>query len=355
MTRYVSTGKSFRRNGTVLPTTEKRATAESISVLTLIGAITSQVVLITAAFYYFGWVYTHSYFEYFGVDTSLLGYSTTDYVLRSITVAYDPFIYLTFAALALFGLHRLLMTPALMRNKIGLPSRSNATMSAPSQSGTHCSVHQKLCRAAHSVIDWTRRRPGLSGIRRIIGTLQAIAVVFVAAGFAGKFFLGKFGVSLGLFLPLSLMLGVSLLGYVTHVRSTYPDAFATRTPSWSGPLSRVYTLVLLTLGLAAGLWAVSIYGAQIGNRLAISTANELPSRPGVVVYSTERIALGGPGINATEIYQSGAKYHFQYTGLRFLARVPDKFLLLPARWQHGHDRVFLVRDDNSVRIDIETW
>jgi hypothetical protein len=356
VTRHVAAGKSFRHDSAgATPATEKSTATDRNSVLAIIGAITSQVVLLTAACYYFGWVYTHRFFEYFGVDTNLLGYGTTDYVLRSITVAFNPFIYLVFVALALFGFHHVIIAPALMTTKFGPPSRLSGATITPNPFGNYRSARNGLGRAAGMVISCARRRPGLSDIRWIIGTLRAGAVLLVLATVAGEIFPKQYGAPLGLFLPFFLMLGVGLLGYVSHIRSTYPDVFAATTPSWSGPLSRLYTVVLLMGGLVAALWTVSIYAAQVGTRLAITTAAELPSRPGVLVYSVERIAVSGPGITSSSISQPGEKYHFQYTGLRFLGRGPDKLLLAPAKWQHGRDRVFLVRDDDSVRIDIQAW
>jgi hypothetical protein len=207
-----------------------------------------------------------------------------------------------------------------------------------------------------SAVGWARElerwRLGPSGIRWIVGVFQAIAIVLAVAVFAGMLLPEQFGASLGPFLPLSLMLSVGLLGYVAHVCSRYPDALASAAWSWPIPPSRAYTLTLLTLGLVAGLWAVSLYGDHAGTRSATDFAAQLPTRPGVVIYSTERIALNGPGIDAREIAELGTKYHYQYTGLRFLVNSPDKFLLLPSRWQHGRDRVLVLRDDNSIRIDI---
>lgn len=351
-TRHVPAAKLFRHDSVVATSAVEKGTAtDRSSVLAIIGAVTSQAVLLTAALYYFGWVYTHSFFGYFGVDTNLLGYGTTDYVLRSITVAFNPFIYLVFVTLALFGFHHIIVAPALMRARFHpSPRLSTATRT----SGIYRSARAGFGQAMGLVISCARRRVGPSGIRWIIGTVRIGAVLLVLAVVAGEIFPKQYGIPLGLFLPLFLMLGAGLLGYVSHVRSAYPDLFAATTPSWSAPLSRAYTIVLLMTGLLAALWAVSIYADQVGTRLAITTAVELPSKPGVVIYSVDRIAVSGPGITSSPIAQPGEKYHFQYTGLRFLGRVPDKFLLAPARWQHGRDRVFLIRDDDSVRIDIQT-
>jgi len=326
-------------------------------VLPIIGAVTSQVVLITALFYYFGWVYNRSYFDYFGIPNSLVEYGTADYVLRSIDVTFRPFTYLLFAALVSFAFHRLMIVPALIRTTSDLPLVQNTAISGAIDPATSPhSTRPGLGRAVGSVVGWARAlghwRLGPSDIRRIIGLFQAVAIVLAGAVFAGLIFSEPFGASLGLFLPLSLMLSVSLLGYIAYVRSMYPDVFATAIPPWRTRPSRTYYLALLALGLMAGLWVVSVYGDYVGTRVATNTAAQLPNRSGVVVYSTERIALNGPGIDVREIALPDTKYHYQYTGLRLLVRARDKFLLLPASWQHGRDRVLLLRDDESIRIDI---
>lgn len=357
VTRDVLADNAVHSDGVAPSIPKQRTVRDSSNVLTIIGTITSQVVLITALFYYFGWVYTRSYFEYFGIHTSLVEYGTTDYVLRSIDVAFRPFIYLTFAALVSLAFHRFVMAPALIRATSDLPLVSNTAISGVTDpTPSPRSTRPGLGWAVGSVVSWARAlghwRLGPSGTRRIIGVFQAVALVLAGTVFAGLVLPEQFGASLGLFLPLSLMLSASVLGYIVHVRSTYPDVFAATMPPWRTASSRAYCLTLLALGLIAGLWVVSVYADDVGTRRATNAVAQLSTRPGIVIYSTERIALNGPGIDVREIAQSGAKYHYQYTGLRLLVRVPDKFLLLPASWQHGRDRVLFLRDDDSVRIDI---
>jgi hypothetical protein len=359
-TRDVPSVNAVRSDGDAPSTPERRTVTESSNVLPIIGMITSQVVFITALFYYFGWVYTRSYFNYFGIDTSLVGYGTADYVLHSINVAFRPFVYLAFAALASLAFHRLVMAPALMRATSDLPNLSNTTSSGVTDPVTlPRSSRPGLGRLVGLVVSsaWAlgHWRLGLSGIRWIIGVSQAVALALAGVVFIGLLFFEQFGASLGLLLPLSLMLSVSLLGYIVHVRSTHSDVFAATMPPWRTASSRAYGLILLALGLVAGLWVVGVYGDQVGTRLATNTAAQLPIRPGIIVYSTGRIALNGPGVDVREIAQPDSKYHYQYTGLRLLVRASDKLLLLPASWQHGHDRVLLIRDDDSIRIDIAAW
>jgi hypothetical protein len=337
-----------------MPESEQRTVMDQNGMLTIIGAITSQAVLITALFYYFGWVYIHSFYAYFGIDTNLLGYSTVDYLLRSINLTFLAFMYLAFTVLALLAFHRLVMMPALTEGQVGSPRLSNAVTGGVNGSAITWLVRPALSRVLDLIVRWVRAlgcwrlRP--SSARWIIAILRALAIGLVLVVFTGIAFPERFGVPLGLLLPLFLMFSVSTFGYLAYVRSKYSNAH-TATARPPAP-SRVYILTLLALGLVAGLWAVSLYGDQVGTRLAADFVAELPDQPGVVIYSTERIALNGPGINVSDIAQSSTKYHWQYSGLRLLTHTPDKFLLLPAGWQHGRDRVFLLRDDDSIRIDI---
>jgi hypothetical protein len=332
------------------------AVTDQSGVLTIIGTITSQVALVTALFYYFGWVYIHSFYTYFGIDTNLLGYSTADYVVRSINVAFLAFMYLAFTALALSAFHRLVMAPVLMQEQPRPRLPSNAVVSGVSNSAIPRFAGPGLGQVMGLVVSWARSsgrwrlRP--SGARRIIGALQVVAVILAIVVFAGVIFPDQFGVPLGFFLPLLLMFSVSALGYIAHVRSRYPDTLVATTTAFPAARSRMYISTLLTLGFVAGLWAVSLYGDQVGTHGATDFVVQLSNQSEVIIYSTERIALNGPGINVSDITQPGIRYHCQYTGLRLLAHTPDKILLLPAKWQHGHDRVFLLRDDNSIRIDI---
>jgi len=344
-------GSVCQPNGTLSSGPKQYAGTDSGNVLTIIGTVTSQGVLITALFYYFGWVYTHGLFDYFGVDPNLVGYGTVDYALRSINVAFYPFIVAAFAALVLFGIHRIVIAPGLLNDKADPLSLSN--MVTPDLSGSASLRHAWPTRLIASLTrSWGRQRQRPARIRWLLGALRLVAIICASVVFVGILFPGQVGIPLGLAMPLLLIVSVALLGYVAHMCSRYPNAALATTITVVAPPSRAYTLTLLALGLIAGLWAVSLYGNYAGVHHAKDVATRLASQSGIVVYSTERVALSGPGIAVAEIAQSGSKYHYQYTGLRLLAHASDKYLLLPSAWQHGRDRVFLLRDSDSIRVDI---
>ncbi len=288
----------------------QRPKADLSSALAIAGTITSQTVLITGLLYYFGWVRAQATARYFGLDTTLVGYSTTGYLLRSVNVTFMPFMRVALVALVLLGLHRLLVLRAL-----GMPAGSRA------------------------------RRMG----RWIVTVTRGVAVALAAVGIIRMLFPDQLGWPSGLALPLLIIVSVALLGYVAHLRSTHLEGLAT--PPASHP--QVQALVLLAIGLLGALWAVSLYADQGGRQAAANIVAELPDRrPAVVIYSAERIALNGTGVEVAEIAQPDSRYRYQYSGIRFLARSTDKYLLLPVGWRRGHDRVFVVPDDDSIRIDI---
>jgi hypothetical protein len=331
---------------------EQGRAAEATSPLAVVGTIASETALFTGVLYYFGWVRAHASLGYFGVDPGLVGFSTPDYVLRSINVAFLPFFYAAIAALMLLGLHRFVVLPTL--DRAGADSPQPPDTSGNGDSGRPYRAHQVFIRVVSYPLTLGDDGRGTRRVVRwFVGIVETVAGGLGLVVIVGVLFPAQVGVPLGLTLPVLLLASISLFGYVAYLRSRFREQFASTMRSLRGdPPSRVLSLFLLSLGLLASLWVVSLYGGQVGIRIATDFARHLPTESEVVVYSTERIALLGPGVVVTEITQPGTKYHYQYTGLRLLAHSPDKYLLLPMGWQRGRDRVFLVRDDDSIRADI---
>jgi hypothetical protein len=343
------------------------ATAGEQSWAAIAGTVTSQTALVIGLLYYFGWVRTQATFAYFGVDTSLIGYGTSDYVLRSVEAAFQPFIWTALITLALLGIHRFLI-----RRALDMPEGSRVRV------GVQCSVL----------------------------TLHLVGIGLAAVVITGMLIPDRVGRPLGLLVPVSLIVSVALLGYVAYLRSTHSAELTTPTrrlmqPTdpedqdaetavnkdsrrqcaghrdaqsfdelphrkrllvaygrWSSPRvaphSRAQTFVLLVLGLLGMMWAVSLYAGQLGADVASRLVSELHNRSSVVIYSTERIAVAGTGVEVVEIVQPGSKYHYQYSGICLLAHSTDRYILLPMNWKRGRDRVFILRDNDSIRIDVAT-
>ena len=70
----------------------------------------------------------------------------------------------------------------------------------------------------------------------------------------------------------------------------------------------------------------------------------------MVVYSVERLAMaGGPGVTVTPL-QSGALYHYEYTGLRLLLVRSGTYYLLPVGWNGYRDQTYIFDDSDQIRI-----
>lgn len=304
-------GRSVLRPSMVQQTAQ-RPPSSSPSGFAIIGKITSHTAAIGAVLFYFGWLRTHAIFDYFGIDPTLISYSPIDYMLRSVNVAFPPLIGGACAALILFGVHHFAISPMLDRMK-----RSRA----------------------RNVIRW------------IVLAAQALAAALIAVGITGVLFPDQIGIPLGIVLPLLLIAATIMLGYTAYLQSHYPGLLGRIRMGPQNVSFRLHRTVLLTLGLLASLWTVGLYANHLGTQIATAWARRLPAEPTAVIYSTDRISLFGPGVQVAEFNQPGTKYHYQYSGIRLLARCNDKLLLLPGGWQRGRDSIFVIRDDDSIRAD----
>ena len=79
---------------------------------------------------------------------------------------------------------------------------------------------------------------------------------------------------------------------------------------------------------------------------------EIRRQPLVVLFTEHRLQLDGPGVQVAPLGADGDRYRFQYSGIRTLIRTKQALLLIPVGWQRGSDRVFVVPDDGSSRVDI---
>lgn len=269
----------------------------------VIMAVVSQVAVITALLYYFGWVRTQAAFAYFGVDVGLLGFSTSDYVLRSLNSAIPLLIVAGLIVMGATALHR--------------PFVELASVAAG---------------------DRTRRVITISAVVVVAAVLVVILVL-------GMFPLRIRRVATGYPLPLALIGIVFLAAFGWQVWATDGD-------NRSHPGARVWAVLLSALALLGMLWLIALYAQDIGERRGAEIAAKLNGGTEVVLYSSERLAIDGPGVIDQPLAQEGSRYRVRYLGLRLLARTPDSYLLVPADWRKGSSSVFVVNTDDSVRLDL---
>ncbi len=273
----------------------------ALSVLTTIGP---PLTVITALMIYFGWARTREQGRLMGVDVSLFGYSTQDYVLRSISSLYLPL--LALAAMTLVAL----------------------------------AAHQWVVRAL--------RRPG--GSRRLtpvgraalaFGLLLSLAAVVVAS-------VGPVSpVWLPLATPLSLVVGTVVAAYGGWLVSASREGTdgAPRTPAWQA------TLRLLCLGAIVSLalfWAMSIYAGVVGRGYALQLEQQVVWLPQATAFSRTPLGIEAAGVVESRL-GTGWDATYRTTGLRFLERSGGRIFLVHDGWTAQEGSIIVLPDNAEIR------
>jgi hypothetical protein len=263
------------------------------------GLLLSQTAVLTALLFYFGWVRSRETYGYFGVDVELLGFSASDYVLRSVNSAFRP--------LMVLGLLGVAVT------------------------------------VAHGRVSET------GGQRMMPPIVLAVGALSVAVGLAG-IAVGNLGGQLGIALPISLTAGFLLIAYADllwcRMRGARP--WAARAPA-----AHVRTFLLLGLAILGLFWSVSLYAVEVGRERAESLHRQLRSRTRAVVFSKDRLSLAGRGVQLVE-QPPGSRYRHRYSGLYLLAQAQGRYFLLPIGWSKGRDSVLMIPDTDDIRLEFTT-
>jgi hypothetical protein len=292
------------------PTRSLRATLRGV------GTVVAPTSAVTALLYYFGWTRTSVQATRLGLDESLLGYSTQDYLLRSITSMLAPLVVGFLALLAGLGLHALLTT---WIQRTGGP-------------------------ADKSTAEPVRRRR----LGRVVVGIGVGGLVLVAVGGAGTQ-VKQPSHELYLATPICVTLGLILLIYAANLyrRFLIRAALADAAEELQG-LRVVGVGAVLMLVIASLFWNVSHYADIKGRRLASTVERQVPNQPSVIVYSEKRLYLQPPVIE-TRLDPTDAAYKFAYSGLKLLFRADDKFFLRPAEHLPGPNIV--LPDGPGLRLE----
>jgi hypothetical protein len=266
---------------------------------TVAGLAFGQLGAITALAYYFGWARAQAFLRYFGLDTSTVDFSTTDYVLRSVSAAYWPLMVLGTVVVLALALH---------------PRIRTALERAGSRRG------------------------------RYLDVAAAVGVGMLSLAVAGLYNVWVFPRSIPV-VPLLLTAGIAVVGYSWFLR--WPGASRQATD-----VLRKAQLVALAGLIAGGLfWTCGSYATTVGETVAREYAEDLPYEAEVLVFSAQRLGLKGPGVQVDPIGDEASVHRFRYTGLRLLLRSGDRYFLLGKDWRPGHDSVFVLSESDTVRLE----
>lgn len=274
----------------------------------ILGAIVAPTTLLTALLYYFGWSHAYWFCDYFGVNSTVLGFTTTDYLMRSVDALFVPMTVAACAALLAVWGH------SVLRARLAAGSRPRAL------------------------------RFGVPGAMLLGGVL-------LAGGFLSVFTTTVLSEHL-VAAPLSLGFGVLLLVYVLHLRQLIAAAPAGTDPDrgrgWVAVAEWAVVFVLIGLSL---FWAATDYSAAVGRSRASDFVAGLPRYPNVVIYSEHSLSLHVPGIRQVRCTDADTAYRFRYDGLKLVLESGDQYLFLPSQWTSARGIAILIPRSDSLRLE----
>jgi len=276
--------------------------------LEIIGRVVAPASLLTAMFYFFGYMREQAFYQYFGVDLGSTGLSTTDYLMSSANVAFVPV-----SVLALITAGALVAQPVLAAGVTRCTGRA-------------CVVLASL--------------------------LAAAAVALLAIAVTGLVLPSKEIWGQPLVAPIALGGAALLAGYGFTFGERHAAVPAgMRRKLVEGRTTR--TVALAVLIMISLFWMTANIGAAHGRNQAAMIQRTLAIRPGATVYSRQKMYLLGSGVVTAPLNAANARYAFRYGGLRVLLHHAGQWVLLPAGWLPGRDAVVLLPDnDPDIRVEV---
>jgi hypothetical protein len=276
----------------------------------ILGTVVAPTTLLTSVLFYFGWMHAYWFFNYFGVNSTVLGLTTEDYLMRALDGLWVPMTLVAGAGLLVLWGH------AVLRTRL-------ATIS-----------------------------PGV--LRVLVSAMAALGLVLAVAGLWSVFAVEATVLErrlYGTIPPVSLALGVLLLMYAVHLwRSLAAEKTARgagRAP-WAAVAEWAGVFVLVGLSL---FWAATNYSHAVGTGRAHEHVRTLRAHPNVAVYSHQSLSLNAPGVRELRCQHPEASYRFRYDGLKLILQSGDQYVFLPAKWTPANGVAVLLSRDDSVRLE----
>jgi hypothetical protein len=274
----------------------------AVSVLTTLGP---PLTIATALMFYFGWARSNTQARFMGLDVSLFGFSTQDYVLQSISTLYIPL--LATAALALVWL------------------------------------------ALHQRIEHALGRPSTWPVLRTAGRAALGFGLLVAAGAVLTATLNRNWAPL--VIPIVLAAGTAIAAYGGWLAGAagHPHAPSTVAP-WQRALHVLLIGSVITLAL---FWEVSKYAGVVGRGYALEIARTVPALPRATVFSATPLGIEAPGVREERLTigpdADKSTLRYRTSGLRLLVRSGGRMFLVHDGWTPQQGTVIVLLDNEQVR------
>jgi hypothetical protein len=305
--------RSPRRSRPATPAAPKEPDASPGSVLSpalgLIGAFGPPLTVLTGLLVYFGWARDDILYTWLGLDYTVIGTSTQEYVMRSVSILWLPLVVVTLAGIGWLLLHE----------------------------------------RAVAAIEAER----IDGLRRVLRGLKFGVIVLPLAGFVATLPLPAWR---ELVLAFSFVVGILTTTYAAlmqrRIRTTTGEREeATTLGRWHWSMLKLLIGGLVTLVL---FWELSEFAGIVGRGYAQQIAHGLRDRTGVIVYSVKDLHVEAPGVTVTRYAGETSAYGYRYDGLKLLTKSGEKYYLLPVEWSRKDGKTIVLNDDSSVRLEFTT-
>ena len=265
---------------------------------TAVSSVVAPITLVTSLLVYSAWRRTTTFFQFFGVDSSLLGLSVQDYLLRSADTAFGLLVWISVGCV-------LLLITARLGNWL-------------------------IQRFEHP---WRKRM-------RAVGAGIALALVL-----------------LGLLAALWPMLSGALTPYGSAAILVGGALLLGRTRrglgSAGGTVSEeLARAVLVTVIAAACFWAATDYASDLATRAAEEVDVHPASLAEVDLYSKQPLDMPGSLVKSMDVPVTPSTKSYRYVGLRLLDYDNNRWLVIPGRREGLHCSVLILKDSDDIRVQI---
>ncbi|TMQ89968.1 hypothetical protein ETD83_37530 [Actinomadura soli] len=260
--------------------------------------------VLTALLVYFGWQRNDVMTDRLGIEESILGQSTRDYLLRSVRPALVLLLVIAAGGLIWLQLDRVLAPRIRERG-----------------------AADRVVRYSLRLLTWA--------------WVLLPLVVFVFGTVSGAFVFTGGQEFAFIAWPLSIGAGALLTYYGMHLRGTVaPD---------KEPLLRIFVAITVVVML---FWGTSNYATLQGRTLADRLIGNMRGQNEVTVYSSKRLFLTGAGVAEAELPGKNNAYSYRYSGLRLLAHAGGRYFLVSDQWAPGKGAVMVLREkDSALRME----
>jgi hypothetical protein len=287
-----------------------------------LGALGGILTLVTAVMFYFGWRRADVQASAMSIDVSLFGFSTQDYVLRSISSLYLPLLGVFALILGWLWLHSLV-------------------------------VHMfrtgflKSTKRRNAVIGWSTSIAAAGIAVALWCLLFTAATALPPPRPAVMNWLAHQLVGHQWVVPLTLITATLVAAYAWWIyRRIQPAPVVEDRPLWQTLLPAVLVVGIVVLSAS---WLLEEYATIMGHRHALQISSAVNELARAVVISPTPLGLDAAGVEEHRIVgPEGSDVRYRITGLRLLARSGGKVLLVHDGWAPGNGTVIVLPDSDQL-------